>query len=101
MDVRRVHTAAHQVALEADEVDPHGDGVLGVAAEHLDPVHQVCTELVSPLQHAQHHDVMVAQVVHDVPGQTFCPVTRVKRPKRDRKLVEGLNAFLFKKAFNC
>lgn len=53
---------------------PHGDGAAGVAAQRLDPVHQVGTELVASLQHAQHHDVVVAQVVHDVSSQTLRPV---------------------------
>lgn len=65
---------AHQVALEPDEVDPHGDGAVGVAAEGIDPVHQVDAELVASFQHTQHHDVVVAQVVHDVSSQTFGPV---------------------------
>lgn len=69
---------AHQVALETDEVDPHGDCAVGVAAKRLDPVHQVCTELVASFQHAQHHDVMVPQVIHDVSSQTFCPVNSVR-----------------------
>lgn len=68
---------AHQVALEPDEVDPHGEGAVGVAAEGLDPVHQVGTELVASFQHAQHHDVMVPKVIHDVSSQTFCPVNNV------------------------
>lgn len=71
--------AAHQVALETDEVDPHGDGAVGVAAQSLDPVHQVGTELVASFQHTQHHDVMVPQVVHDVSGQAFRPVRRCDR----------------------
>lgn len=57
---------AYQVALESDEVDPHGDRAAGVAAEGLDPVHQVGAELVASFEHAQHHDVMVPQVIHDV-----------------------------------
>lgn len=64
---------AHQVAFEPNEVDPHGDCAVGVAAKCFDPVHQVGTELVASFQHAQHHDVMVPQVIHDVSGQTFCP----------------------------
>lgn len=71
--------AAHQVALETDEVDPHGDRAVGVAAQSLDPVHQVGTELVASFQHAQHHDVMVPQVVHDVSGQTLRPVRQCDR----------------------
>lgn len=71
--------AAHQVALETDEVDPHGDGAVGVAAQSLDPVHQVGTELVASFQHTQHHDVMVPQVVHDVSCQAFRPVRRCDR----------------------
>lgn len=64
---------AHQVAFEPNEVDPHGDCAVGVAAKCFNPVHQVGTELVASFQHAQHHDVMVPQVIHDVSGQTFCP----------------------------
>lgn len=68
---------AHQVAFETNEVDPHGDCAVGVAAEHFNPVHQVSTELVAPFQHAEHHDVMVPKVIHDVSGQTFCPVNHM------------------------
>lgn len=68
----------HQVALETDEVDPHGDCAVGVAAKSLDPVHQVGTELVASFQHTQHSDVMVPQVVHDVSGQTFGSVDNAK-----------------------
>lgn len=71
-------TEAHQVALEANEVDPHGDCAVGIAAECLDPVHQVGAELVASFQHAQHHDVMVPQVIHDVSSKTFCSVNNVK-----------------------
>lgn len=67
---------AHQVALETDEVDSHGDCAVGVSAKSLDPVHQVGTELVASFQHTQHHDVMVPQVIHDVSSQTFCPETK-------------------------
>lgn len=69
---------AHQVALETDEVDPHGDRAVGVAAQSLDPFHQVGAELVASFQHAQHHDVMVPQVIHDVSSQTFCPENDVE-----------------------
>lgn len=55
-------------------MDPHGDGALGVVAEVFNPVHQVCGELVTSLQHAQHHNVVVAEVIHDVACQTFRPV---------------------------
>lgn len=65
----------HQVAFEADEMDPHGDGALGVVAKGFNPVHQVCRELVTSLQHAQHHDVIVTKVVHDVACEALRPVS--------------------------
>lgn len=69
-------TKPHQVALEPDEVDPHEDGVLRAAAKGLDLVHKVGAELVAPFQDAQNHDVVVAQVVHDVPSETLRPGNR-------------------------
>lgn len=66
----------HQVAPKPDEVDPHGDAALRVAAESLDLVHQVGTELVSPFQHTQNYDVVLPQVVHDVSGKTLRPGER-------------------------
>lgn len=78
----------HQVAFEADEMDPHGDGAVGVVAESFNPVYQVSGKLVTSLQDAQHHDVTVTQVVHDVACQTFRPVseTESKHPlTRSRK----------------
>ena len=41
----------HQIALEADEVDPHGEGVVRVAAQGFDLLYQISTELVASLQH--------------------------------------------------
>lgn len=70
---------AHHVALESDEVNPHGDGVVGVATESFDPIHQVGTELVASFQHTQHHYVMVSQVIHDISSETFCPVNNIKQ----------------------
>lgn len=69
----------HQVAFEADEMDPHGDGAVGVVAESVNPVDQVRGKLVTSLQDAQHHDVTVTQVVHDVACQTFRPVSETQR----------------------
>lgn len=64
----------YQVALETDELHPSLQVLVGVAAEHLDELHQVCTELVASLQDAQHHDVVVvSKVIHDVVGQTLHP----------------------------
>lgn len=54
-------------------MDPHGDGSVGVAAQSFNPLHQVGAELVASLQNAQHHDVAVPQIVHDVSGQTLRP----------------------------
>lgn len=68
----------HQVALQADEVDPHEDCAVGVAAECLDPVHQVRTELVASFQHTQHHNVVVPQVIHDVSSETLGSITKGK-----------------------
>lgn len=69
----------HQVAPEPDEVDPHGDAALRVAAESLDLVHQIGTELVSPFQHTQNYDVVLPQVVHDVSGKTLRPGDRARK----------------------
>lgn len=69
-----VHKRPHQVAFKTDKVDPHWDGSVGVAAQSFDPLHQVSAELVASLQDAQHHDVTVPQIIHDVSGQTLCPV---------------------------
>ena len=57
----------HQVALEANEVHPHGQRLVGVSVQGFDALQQVSAELEAPLQHTQHYNVMVAQVVHDVP----------------------------------
>lgn len=73
MTSRSADCRAHQIAFEAYEVDPHWDGSVGVAAQSFNPLHQVGAELVASLQDAQHHDVTVPQVIHDVSGQTFCP----------------------------
>ncbi len=64
---------AHQVALEPDEVHPHGKGLAGVSAQDFDAVHQVSAELITSLQHTQHHDVMIAKIIHDISGQSLCP----------------------------
>lgn len=64
----------HQVAFEADKVDSHWDGSVGVAAQSFNPLHQVGTELVASFQNTQHHNLAVSQVIHDVSGQTFRPV---------------------------
>ena len=64
---------AHQVALEADEVDPHGDGAVGVATQSFDSFHQVGGELVAPLQYTQHHQVVVSKIIHDVAGKPLGP----------------------------
>lgn len=63
----------HQVALQADELHPRLQVLVGVAAEHLDELHQVHAELVASLQDAQHHDVVVPEVVHDVVSHTLNP----------------------------
>lgn len=68
----------YQVAFEADEMDPHGDGAVGVVAESFNLVDQVSGKLVTSLQDAQHHDVTVTQVVHDVACQTFRPVSETE-----------------------
>lgn len=65
----------YQVALESYEVDGHEQGPAGVAVQHLDALHQIGAELVASLQHAQHHDVVVTQVVHDVSRQPLRPAT--------------------------
>ena len=67
---------AHQIAFEADEVHSHRDCAAGVPAESFNPVHQVGAELVASFQNAQHHNVVVPEVVHDVSGQTLCPATQ-------------------------
>lgn len=63
----------HQVALQADELHARLRVLVGVAAEHLDELHQVRAELVAPLQDAQHHDAVVPEVVLDVVGQPLDP----------------------------
>lgn len=65
---------AHQVTLETNEVYRHGDCAVGVVAKVLDPVHQVGTKLVTTFQHAQDHNGVVPQVIHDVSSETFCSV---------------------------
>lgn len=72
-ECRFVQQWPHQVAFKADKVDPHWDGSVGVATQSFNPLHQVSAELVASLQDAQHHDVTVPQIIHDVSGQTFCP----------------------------
>ncbi len=64
---------AHQVALEPDEVHPHGKGLVGVSAQDFDTVHQVSAELITSLQHTQHHDVMITEIIHDISGQSLYP----------------------------
>lgn len=66
----------YQVALESYEVDGHEQRLVGVAVQHLDAFHQIGTELVASLQHAQHHDVVVTKIVHDVACQSLRPATR-------------------------
>lgn len=46
---KQVKKYVYQVAFEADEVDPHGDGAVGVVAESFNPVHQVSGKLVTSL----------------------------------------------------
>lgn len=76
-------------------MDPHGDGALGVVAEGFNPVHQVCRELVTSLQHAQHYDVIVTKVVHDVACEALRPVSDtsklalIRRRKRLRLVYAG------------
>jgi hypothetical protein len=64
---------SHQVALEADEVDPHGDGSVRVATQSFDSFHQVGGELVATLQYTQHHQVVVSKIIHDVAGKPLGP----------------------------
>lgn len=68
-------------------MDPHGDGAVGVVAESFNPVHQVSGKLIPSLQDAQHHDVIVTEVIHDVACQTFRPFsdTISKLPLRCRR----------------
>lgn len=65
--------STYQVALEADELHPGLQVLVGVAAQDLDELHQVSAELVSSLEDAQHHDVVVPEVLHDVVGQALDP----------------------------
>lgn len=64
---------AYQVALQADKLHPGLQVPVGAASQNLDELHQICTELVSSLQDAQHHDLTVLKVLHDVPGQALYP----------------------------
>lgn len=63
----------YQVALQSDELHPCLQVLVGVAAKNFDELHQICTELVAPLQDAQHHDVVVPKVLLDVVRQTLRP----------------------------
>lgn len=62
-------------------MNPHGDGPVGVATQGFDPLHQVGAELVAPLQYAQHHDVVVPQIVHDVASKPLGPLKQTYKAK--------------------
>lgn len=79
--------STYLVALQTDELHPGLQVLVGVAAENLDELHQVCTELVASLQDAQHHYVVVPEVVRDVVGQTLDPAAQIasRRVQMTRK----------------
>lgn len=64
--------STYHVALQADELHPGLQVLVGVAAENLDELHQVRAELVASLQDAQDRDVF-GEVVEDVAGQALYP----------------------------
>lgn len=63
----------HQVALQTDELYSGLQVLVGVPAENLDELHQICTEFVASLQNTQDHYVVIPKVIHDVVGQAFGP----------------------------
>lgn len=71
LEVRRLLSTYH-VALQADELHPGLQVLVGVAAEDFDELHQVGAEFVAPFQNAQDHDVL-SEVVQDVTGQALNP----------------------------
>ncbi len=77
----------NQVALQTDELHPGLQVLVGVAAENLDELHQVCTELVASLQDAQHHYVVVPEVIHDVVGQTLDPAGGIPSRQIQKKKI--------------
>lgn len=79
----------HQVALQTDELHSGLKVLVGVPAENLDELHQICTEFVASLQDTQDHYVVIPKVIHDVVGQAFCParanqIILLMRTLRDR-----------------
>lgn len=82
MAMNYVHgLATYLITLQSNELHAGFQVLSRVPSEHLDEFHQVCAELVSPLQDTQHRDVALLEVVHDVARQTFHPasVTGFKR----------------------
>ena len=77
----------YQVALQTDKLHPCLQIPVGVAPENLDELHQICTELVAPLQNAQHHYVVVPKVIPDVAGQTFYPAGEMSSLKTHQGVI--------------
>lgn len=71
LEVRSLLSTYH-VALQADELHPGFQVLVGVAAEDFDELHQVGAEFVTPFQNAKDHDVL-SEVVQDVTGQALNP----------------------------
>lgn len=64
----------YTVALEANEVHCHRDGAVAVPIQGLDVVQQICKELIAAFEHTQSHDVVPPHFLHNLSGQSLCPV---------------------------